>query len=264
MILFLQPQPTLTQLSRSSTTLLHMRSPAASTRYIFDPTSVGRYRQNSHHLYDIATSNAISWLPTSSSDHTKNDIITLLVGNEEQAMVVLKSNLVQHSEFFRAALTKKWAEGQTRIVKLPEEKPETMALYLMFIHGYGLPTEPIEDHSCQGKVYDVLTELYALGERLLDSTLRNATIREIVRFTTVQISTYPHEESINNIYNSTTATSPARRLLVDLYVQNGCETWVGVTLHLEFYELAKALMVECSISQESRRWHELCADDYLV
>lgn len=211
---------------------------------------------------------ATSWPPTSSSNYGKDGMFTLLVGEKEQELLAHESYLSLHSEFFKAALKKEWIEGQTRTVKLPEEKLETMTFYLDFLYGKGLPTDFTKEDTREAKVYELLTELFALGERLLDSVIRNATVKEIIRFATIPSKAtrwFPNQTAISNIYNSTTATSPARRLLVALYVSNGHEGWIGPALHPVFcQELVKALLTHARSSSIPSFGQELTADDYLV
>lgn len=76
--------------------------------------------------------------------------------------------------FFQAALKREWTEGQTRTIKLPEEKPAIVAQYLDFCLGEGLPTRSTKDDCREGAVYDVLGELYGLGKG--SSALRSATL----------------------------------------------------------------------------------------
>jgi len=187
-------------------------------------------------------SNTRSWTPKTTSTYDKDDTVTLIVGPEEHEMTAYGSYLSK-SDVFRAALKKEWTEGQTRTIKLPEEKPEIVAQYLDYVLGEGLPTRSTKNDCREGAVYDVLGELYGLGERFLDSQLRNAIIDEIVRFTTVggYPRVYPQDDAINTIYECTTDGSPARRLLVFWFVTNGKENWVTDSLYPDFLrDLAKA------------------------
>jgi hypothetical protein len=134
-------------------------------------------------------------------------------------------------------------------VKLPDEQPDIVVQYLDHCYGRGLPTaSKLSLDPAQGRVYEVLTELFALGERLLDSDIRNAIINEIIRFTTSGTLGglyYPGARAINNIYNCTTATSLARRLMVELYVTAGRKDWFTDDLHPTFVmDLGKELMAE--------------------
>jgi hypothetical protein len=212
------------------------------------------------------------WEPTPSTRYGKDEIITLLVGPEETEMLALASCLSFHSEFFRTALKKEWAEGQTRTVKLPEEEPGIIAQYLDFLVGRGLPTDSTRMDSQKGEVYVALTALYALGERLLDSTLRNKIITEIIRFTTVLSPNglynyiYPGDRDIiDYVYNYTTPASPARRLMVDLYIYAGNTTWVVESLHPAFLrDLAEALMLQVQNTDLPCRIFPKAAAEYFV
>jgi hypothetical protein len=193
------------------------------------------------------------WKPTRSSSYGKDEIITLLIGAEETEMVALASCISLHSEFFRAALKKDWAEGQTRTIKLPEEKPAIVAQYLDFTVGKGLPTDSTRMDPQEGEVYNVLAKLFAFGERVLDSALRNTIIAEIIRFTGVVSingrTIWPSLEPVSDIYSCTTPGSPARRLMVDLYVHAGNTTWFTNTMHPAFLrDLAEALMLQVTSS----------------
>jgi hypothetical protein len=211
-----------------------------------------------------------SWQPTSSSKYKRDDMITFLVGEEEEQQEIIAHGcyLALHSEFFQAALKKEWVEGQTRTIKLPEEDTETMTFYLDFLYGKGLPTDSTKDNSCEGEVYHVLTQLFALGERLLDSSIRNACIKEIVRFTTIaspDVRYFPNDLAVNNIYNSTTAKSPARRLMVDFFVTSGNDKWVNSELHPEFcQDLATEFLAQVKSTTHPCRARKVKAKSYLV
>jgi hypothetical protein len=214
-------------------------------------------------------SDAANWNPTTTSTYVKDDIITLLVGAEELEMTA-HGSYISVSEFFQAALKKEWAEGQTRTIKLPEEKPELVAQYLDWVYGKGLPTRSTKNDCQKGDVYDVLAELYALGERLLDFTIRNAIIKEMVRFTKLgdedeETHWFPNNTATNTIYECTSAASPARRFLVDLFVINGKPDWIQGALHSELLrDLAKAFLSELDASDLNCRSRVMQAKDYYV
>ena len=210
-----------------------------------------------------------NWSPTPFSRYGKDEIVTLLVGAEETEMLAVASCLSYHSEFFRAALKKEWAEGQTRTVKLPEERPELVATYLDFILGKGLPTNSTRMDPQNGYVYMVLTVLFAFGERFLDSTLRNAILAEIIRFTTILPANgsyiYPDATHINTVYHCTTSASPARRLMVDLYMYAGNTAWVNDALHPAFIrDLAAALMLQVQNSNLPCRIYRKSREEYSI
>jgi hypothetical protein len=98
-------------------------------------------------------------------------MVTLLVGPEEQAMVVHGDCLSRDSAFFKAALKREW--GPDRAIMIPEETPLLMGYYVEHLYGGLLPTHKL---SSGPKVldpdqpsYELLANLYVLGERMLDS-----------------------------------------------------------------------------------------------
>jgi hypothetical protein len=196
-------------------------------------------------------------------------MITLLVGADEHELLAHEDYLARHSAFFKAALKKEWAEGQNRVIKLPEEKTELVAFYLDYQYGKGLPTDSTRNNSRNGKVYDVLAELYALGERLQDDHIRNVIIDEIVRFSRMSSRESGHhlplDHAVTTIYESTTAGSPARRLLVELFVTNGKGKWVKEITQPEFLcDLATAALSEIHKGRLPCQYRIVLGKDYHV
>lgn len=163
------------------------------------------------------------------------NVVTLLIGPDEQKMVVHTSYLARTSDFFATALKQVWLEGQTRTIKLYEETPELMAHYLNWIYSSELPTKDcsrLHLESAKIAAHDLLAELYVLGERRLDSDFRNAITAEFIRLTPILHVTPGCQPSrrvrpVNAIYHGTPAGSPARRLLVHLHASHARnhESW---------------------------------------
>lgn len=155
---------------------------------------------------------------------------TLPVGTERQSVIVHTSYLTRTSEFSASALKQVWIEGQTRTIELDEESPEPMAHYLDWAYTTQLPTKDcksIETETAKVVTHDLLAKLYLLGERRLDSCLRNAIIAEFIRLRLVRHDIPRCQPSrrvscINTVYQGTSVGSPARRLLVDLSLRPEC------------------------------------------
>jgi hypothetical protein len=148
--------------------------------------------------------------PPPSTKYTHDDLATLVIGSDEHEMVVYGHVLAEYSTFFDAALKKGWKEGQTRIIRLPEEDTKTVTHYLDLIYGQGLPTEAIEAFEHFGAVisdYIVLANLYAFRERTLNTATRIAVIEEIIRMVSIKNSDsancVPCNNAISVIYQST-------------------------------------------------------------
>lgn len=74
------------------------------------------------------------------SDYHLSNTVFLLVGPEQEQILVHAPYLAARSDFFRAAVSKKWKEGQSRVIKLPEDDPEVVVSYLDFAYNDRLPT----------------------------------------------------------------------------------------------------------------------------
>jgi hypothetical protein len=166
----------------------------------------------------------------SRTKYTHADLVTLLIGPDEQKSLVFGHQLSEHSEFFKSALKNEWVEGQTRTIRLPEDHASQITQYLDFVHGHGLPTKHVDTFAAldefdlpgEDKSYGSLFELYIFGERVIDKNLQNATIKEVVRLTSLVDDAgaiwMPSEGTKCPAYKGTTSDSPARRLLADMRI----------------------------------------------
>lgn len=211
-------------------------------------------------------------LPTPRSPrHTREDVVTLAIGPDEEELVAMGHHLARHSKFFQAALKKEWAEGRNRIVKMPEEDIESVKRYLDFLCDGEMPSkfiEELEDYAPDGGLYEELCELYVFGERVLDARLRNDIVREIIRL--VSILAYkghlPSDDCVATIYAGTPAGAPARRLMVDLHVHYGL-LYCSKTLNQEYVvDVVNGFLQRAIEGDRSYdfRWRKPEAVDYLV
>lgn len=60
--------------------------------------------------------------------------MTVAVGLEAIGFKVHEASLKARSPFFVSALSTAWKEGREGIVKLPEDRPETVELYLKHLY----------------------------------------------------------------------------------------------------------------------------------
>jgi len=180
-------------------------------------------------------------------------IVTLVVGETQTPMSVHERFITRTSEFFATALKKAWGEGQTRVIKLPEEDPVHLAYYLDWIYTRKLPTDVYRGSSQIGATitlpascYDshmILSHLYVLGERMLDTDFRNSVLEELIHVTDLEMfpespaicsSIGPPLQVISIIYQGTTSASPARRLLVDWCLAFGHQAQYNILHDKEF------------------------------
>lgn len=200
-----------------------------------------------------------------------SDTIFLIVGEAQEHMLVHAPYLSARSEFFRAALSKDWKEGQSRVIKLPEDDPSTVAQYLDFVYKDRLPTQRKWFPDQAKFMYFALAQLYVYGERVLDVVIRNTIVEHFVSFSNVvnrDLPThpfYPDPAVVEIVYEGTTATSPMRRLLVDIYVRHGSKEWLVPELHPAFYQdMARELMGRFAKVVVGRSGETIMTGDYLV
>lgn len=92
--------------------------------------------------------------PASTSAFAQHGTVALLIGLDEEPLVAHESYLTKNSEFFRAAVKKEWAEGQTCVIKLPEDDLDTMTSYLTFAYSRDLPTSSLTKGDSTPKASD--------------------------------------------------------------------------------------------------------------
>jgi hypothetical protein len=205
------------------------------------------------------------------SNYHPSHTVILLVGKEQQEMLVHTNIISAHSDFFRAALKKEWAEGQTHIIKLPEDDPEIVTRYLDFVYHNRLVTQY---KSQPDSNYIDLALLYVYGERVLDIFIQNTIIEHLLKLTDVINRNhhghrhYPGPAVVEIIYEGTTPTSPFRRMLVDMYARHGSDEWLAHDdLHPAFcLDVARALMAQAMAKDGApgQRGAAMRMADYLV
>ena len=205
-------------------------------------------------------------------DFSCDDAVTLVVGPEEKKMFVHGTYLTDCSDFFKAALKKEWTEGQTRVIKFPEEDSETMAHFMAFVYHGQLPFNGIlptkKDHFTAR--WPILIELYLYGERFLYPIIQDAVINEILRLTRIACADgstwYPSCKDVEKVYRGTPEGSPLRQLMVDMHVVQGDKNWLSETASAQFLlDVAKAFYDKINTHTVigDFRLKELVNEDYL-
>lgn len=84
---------------------------------------------------------------------------------------------------------------------------------------------------------------------MLDYDIRNTIVEHFVSFSSIvnrDLPAHPHYSGpgvVEIVYEGTTAASPMRRLLVDMYVRHGSKEWFAPELHPAFsQDVARELM----------------------
>ena len=98
-----------------------------------------------------------------------------------------------------------------------------MDVYIKWLYTAKVFSRQMEDPG--SKIYEALSELYVLGEVLIDSQFQNRIIDAFIALSRERDDagrqSWPGVDGASTIYNNTPASSPMRRLLVDFYVQYG-------------------------------------------
>jgi len=195
-------------------------------------------------------------------------MLTIRVGKKpkQKDFIAHESFLTSRSEFFRRAMNGKWAEADSRAVKLPDDKPETFALYLNFVYTGQLITmrksaEELailtEDTFVDYIVdeFDDIFRLYVLAEKLQDASAKNAAITAAVEVAQLKSvakkCTVPSLSTANHVYEGTPEGSPARRFLADMWgtLSLSCILRIlqGQNMHKDFVaDLGKVLDQTCT------------------
>jgi hypothetical protein len=202
-----------------------------------------------------------------------DNIITLVVGPEEQRMTVHEEFLGQDSQFFQAALKEEWigSEGQSREIHLPEESPVYMGYYIEHMYGLAPPTRIFtlksQCPSNMGPQFELLAELYVLGERRLDAKFQNKIMQELFRMVRVS-DTAPGIECANALFRGTMTESPARRMIVDYAATCLSNYWLEIDREgsdRDFWlDLSRVLIKKVKATKGQKPNPRLNAADYLV
>lgn len=148
-----------------------------------------------------------------------DNLVTVLVSSDEQRFTLHQDAVCAKSKFFKAACSKRWREGQEKVVRLPEVEAATFKAYCSWIYS-----GEIANYTCtKGSAIDEriavtgrLIDLY-LGDKLDDIQLRNQAILRL--FTCLQtLNTFPTISATKLIFDSTSPGSRLRKLVVDAYV----------------------------------------------
>lgn len=157
-------------------------------------------------------------------------MVTVLVGETEEALVVHEDLLRSNSAFFDAALSHDWKEKEQRIVKLPDVKPETFSVYAKWLYTRRFfvmtdndnlkDTDDDSTEKSKNQIETYETELarifdvYSMGDYLQDSDFKDATIDVIINGM-VQMKCYPLNFH-GYIYPFSSKQSSHRSLAVEL------------------------------------------------
>ena len=138
--------------------------------------------------------------------------------------------LCQTSEFFAKATKGEWCElrEDPDTITLKGDDLEVVKAYVRWLYRQDPPLPLL--NSSVVNVYPFLAKAYVFGEKVIDTTFKDAVIDCIVA-RAVETKSFPTSQTMNIIYRGTLDGSPARRLMVDFcvdgaYVRPEYDAWV--------------------------------------
>ncbi len=157
----------------------------------------------------------------------------------QQIFYVADGLLTVSSEFLQTAMKKKWMEGKGRAVDFPEVRPDIFEIYIKWLYRGRVFTPSKASKKSDGQAdpserFAVCAELYGLGESLLDREFQDCVIDTIISLRREEFEDEdgnmqrwsPEASTVARFYDLTPPGSPARRLVVELWVIKGEASWV--------------------------------------
>ena len=182
----------------------------------------------------------------------KGDPINLIIGSEGEIISVHPDVLTKSSKFFEAALKKEWTRDST--IKLPDEDFDTVNNYIQWLYS-GSVFCTTGDRSRRIE-HEYLVKLYVLGEGLLDARFQNRVIDAIVSLYGERVKNeyiVPGAKAIAIIYENTPQTSPARKMMVDIWYNSGTRTWITCVKVTQMLKVPHEFLEDLTVAFFERR-----------
>lgn len=150
-----------------------------------------------------------------------DETVLIHVGPQEKAFALRKDVLIEHSRFFRAALSGSFKQAAEQIIRLPEIEYEAFERYVQWTHTGSIDVADIEDpaDTRTRETETMLTRLYVVADRVENMLLRNQTMTAMVDVLE-QTGKLPSTLAIQIAYEHTADGSCLRRFLVDAHCLN--------------------------------------------
>jgi len=146
-------------------------------------------------------------------------MVTIIVGPEERSYIIHKGILCKHAAYFEAALSAGFLESRTMTIRLDEEDPLIFDIFINWLYARKILPD---DASVIDMAWQMKAELYIFADRRGCSALKNDTINLMVEHaldnedSTLSVA-IPPNAVVYYIWENTSASSPLRRLMVDIY-----------------------------------------------
>ncbi|RMZ70588.1 BTB POZ domain containing [Pyrenophora seminiperda CCB06] len=168
---------------------------------------------------------------SSMASHDFSAAVTIRVGkdSDQKDFIVHESFLTSRSDFFRRAMNGNWDEAKTRIINLPDDKPDIFAYYINFVYTNQMSTATKEDDEIKKLEHlqfrddmknqcIVLCSVYVLAEKLQDAKTKNGAMKVLWALYNTEgkegFAKVPHFSTVKLVYDGTPPKSLARHFLV--------------------------------------------------
>lgn len=187
-------------------------------------------------------------------------IVTIRAGPEGSAreFSVHEAVLRDHSPFFRSALDKRWREGRSRHINLPEDDGDVVAAFLDWSYFKIIASKPVSAPALpmDDGEFDLLARLYCFAEKTHCDAFADDII-DAMALKTDDVAndgtrTFPSYSAIMILYNGTPPGSPARRFVCDMYCEFGISNWIPKESGLNHPEFLQDL-VRAALGKNPRR-----------
>lgn len=167
-----------------------------------------------HHLHPSSSKTS-----TDLTSSFTSDIVTLKVGESKSDTFTIHADVFKkHSPFFEAALDKKWKEGQSLQIDLPEDEPDIVEAYLCWLHdgNFEARKSPGDDDL----TFVHFAKLYVLGEKIQDNAFCNSVMDAMTKTSDLPAWSFrlPSANAVSILYSGTPEDSPARSYFANSFV----------------------------------------------
>jgi len=139
-------------------------------------------------------------------------------------------------------MKKKWTGDNNYILKLPDDKPENIKVYVAWLYSNRIFTKPEGEVSKESSVeVDGLIDAYVFGDKIQDSDFKDAIIDAIIEVSEEDGWCYINARKI---WEYTPPGALIRRYMVDTFVWEGSEKWLEKVSYFNqdfLIELGRAL-----------------------
>lgn len=185
------------------------------------------------------------------------------MGTEEKRFSIHKEAICAKSKFFAAACSKRWIEGQEKLVRLPETKAEAFKEYCKWVYSGAIPASrctPEDEDAAKIAGYDLFVDLYLLGDSLDDVQLRNLATQRFCNCLEGS-NQLPPPSTYVKIWSSTPSGSLFRKQLVDIVVARRDRDTMAKTIALYPSEFIQEFAIAAFLKAPVISWKAAIGDN---